>query len=206
MANEKQLYVKAYNAYRQRSRWGEAESLFRELVDRFPGTPEAVRSRELLAQMGRPMPSDKVDSGLAPRRAIDESSLGEDEASDGRTDLIVGGLTFVGGVAVTVASYINSPNTGGFYIFALGGILFGAFRLFRGSVAFAVSRQFWGFTETEFFKNLDSPPDAEQKAAAVDTPSATPKPKVPSKFGRYVLWIWLVLVAVAVLIFLGKDS
>jgi uncharacterized membrane protein len=55
-----------------------------------------------------------------------------EQQSQARTDIVVGLLLLIVGIAITSATYSSASQQGGTYIVAYGPIIFGVIRLFRG--------------------------------------------------------------------------
>ena len=55
-----------------------------------------------------------------------------EQRSQARTDIVVGLLLLIVGIAITSATYSSASTQGGTYIVAYGPIIFGVIRLFRG--------------------------------------------------------------------------
>lgn len=56
----------------------------------------------------------------------------DDLVAAGKKNLLVGALFTVGGLALTLATYLTSSNTGGSYIIAWGAVIFGVLQVVQG--------------------------------------------------------------------------
>lgn len=73
----------------------------------------------------------KVDQEKCPRCVVNPGRMGSNAVgSAGKNNMIYGALFCVGGIVVTVATYIAAGSSG--YVVALGPILFGATQFLRG--------------------------------------------------------------------------
>jgi hypothetical protein len=77
-----------------------------------------------------------TEKGLDHASAIQiiESTLpgGQLSQKEGRNDMIIGGLWIVGGLVLTIGSYMMVSESGGRYLITYGPIIYGIIRFFKG--------------------------------------------------------------------------
>jgi hypothetical protein len=52
--------------------------------------------------------------------------------SEGRSDMIIGGLWIAGGLVITIGSYVMVKDGGGRYLITYGPVIYGIIRFFKG--------------------------------------------------------------------------
>lgn len=119
----------------------------------------------------------------------DESSEISEELSDGKRNMVVGGLWCLGGIAVTIGTYALASG-GGTYTVAWGAILFGLFQFIKGVI------------QAERYKELaplpENPrPDTGDRNFYV--PSTTDSSESGLPWRKIVFSTWFVLIVVVVI-------
>jgi hypothetical protein len=108
-----------------------------------PATPEMIaeaqKTTELLKASGvsaatiyEMLTKKGIDHANAVK--IIESTLpgGQAARSEGRNDMIIGGLWIAGGLIITIGSYMMVSEGGGRYLITYGPIIYGVIRFFKG--------------------------------------------------------------------------
>ncbi|HET6990977.1 MAG TPA: hypothetical protein VFJ43_06620 [Bacteroidia bacterium] len=71
-----------------------------------------------------PSTAEQITRNTIPAKTV--------EKSEGRNDMIIGGLWIAGGLILTIGSYMAVSESGGHYFITYGPIIYGVIRFFRG--------------------------------------------------------------------------